>query len=81
MGQYSLECHCDDYLDCSTCLHTEIIRLNLSKIEDEIECFEGREERRRDRENEKEKLVKDKKKREKKKAKKDRKKDKKKKKK
>jgi hypothetical protein len=62
-GRYAAECMCDLWYLMGECVHSELVKDNIKKVEERVECYEDREERRQDRE---ERVLKEKKKKEKK---------------
>jgi hypothetical protein len=62
-GRYAAECMCDLWYLMGECVHSELVKDNIKKVEERVECYEDREERRQDRE---ERVFKEKKKKEKK---------------
>ena len=62
-GRYAADCMCDHWYLMGECVHSELVKDNIKKVEERVECYEDREERRQDRE---ERVLKEKKKKEKK---------------
>ncbi len=50
-----IKCTCDDFSEIERCLHTELVRTHLDKLEEAVESFEEREERKKQKQKNQEK--------------------------